>query len=181
MVKPLVAILGRWQPCHLGHRAAIHALCDRFDHVLIGIGSSNIINYRNPFSLEETIEMLQLGLEGYDNFRLVPIPDSRDEIKWCSYVEEVFGDLDLLITANPYVRSLLDHRYQISHPAKFIPRENQIPVSGTIVRRKMAQGNGWEELLPAEISKYLIENQLDQRFRREFGLSNLALDTIVVE
>ncbi len=181
MSKNPIAILGRWQPLHLGHQAALHALCDQFERVLIGVGSSNIIDYRNPFSLEDTIEMLKLALRNYANYRLVPIPDNRDEAFWCNSVEKAFGEIDLLISANPYVKAILNDRYEISHPAKFIPDEQRIPVSGTIVRRNLARGENWQELLPKEVTQYLIENKLDTKFRKEFGLSILALDTFIVE
>ena len=62
-----VAIIGRWRPVHLGHQAALHALCEQFERVSIGIGSANVYDYRNPFTLEEVIEMLTVALEGHTN------------------------------------------------------------------------------------------------------------------
>ncbi len=176
-----VAILGRWQPLHLGHQAALHALCERFPHVLVGVGSANMIDYRNPFSLDETRDMLRLGLEGYHNYELIPIPDTRDEEAWCAYVESAFAQTSCLISANPYVRALLSGRFELHHPVEFIPHEKQIPVSGTMVRKKLAQGEGWEAMLPPEIVDFLREKELDRRFREKFGLDILALETYIVE
>jgi hypothetical protein len=48
-----------------------------------------------------------------------------------------------------------------------------------MVRKAMALGNDWQHLVPPAIADYLITNQLDQRFRREFGLETLAMETIL--
>jgi hypothetical protein len=48
-----------------------------------------------------------------------------------------------------------------------------------MVRRAIAQGGGWRELVPGEVAEYIIAKQLDERFRREFGLQALAMDAIV--
>jgi len=176
----LATILGRWQPLHLGHQAALHAICDQFKRVIIGIGSSNIQDYRNPFSLAEVTQMLNLGLTGYANYELIPIPDVIEDREWCQMVNQKFGQPDYFVTANPYVESLLNADYQISHPRDFIPPENMIAVSGTVIRREMARGEGWKPLVPAEISEFISARHLDQRFRELYGLQTLALETIIV-
>ena len=77
--KQFVAILDRWQPVHLGRQAVLTALCSRFNRVVIGIGSSNIHNYRKPFAITEVVKMIRLSLKAYNNFSLVPIPDLVDD------------------------------------------------------------------------------------------------------
>ena len=185
MINPhnykLAAILGRWQPAHLGHQAALHALCEQFGQVIVGIGSSNIHNYRNPFTLDQVRDMLLLILEDYDNFKLTPIPDTMDDRQWCEFVTDNFGKPDRFVTANPYVKSLLNKEFSIAHPSEFIPEEKKVPVSGTMVRREMARGDGWKEFVSPKISAYILENKLDESFRQKFGLQILALDSIIIE
>jgi nicotinamide-nucleotide adenylyltransferase len=175
-----IAILGRWQPVHLGHQAAIQSLCERFENVLIGIGSANVHDYRNPFSLAEVTEMLRLSLGAYSNYTLAPIPDVRPDPEWCRLAIKTFGDSICLVTANPYVRSLLEGQFLISHPVDFIPEDRKIAVTATTVRREMARGGDWQSLVPAEIAAFILQNRLDQRFRSEFGLHTLAMETIIV-
>jgi hypothetical protein len=43
----------------------------------------------------------------------------------------------------------------------------------------MAEGDGWQEMVPAAVAEYLIQNKLDQRFRKEFGLETLAMSLTV--
>ncbi|MCJ7701514.1 MAG: adenylyltransferase/cytidyltransferase family protein [Anaerolineales bacterium] len=174
------AILGRWQPVHLGHQAALQSLCSRFDRVVIGIGSSNIHDYRNPFSLAEVKDMLRLSIGNYTNFTLLPIPDIIDDRAWCKEVVNTFGQLEYFITANPYVKTLLDDNYLVSHPANFIPEERKIAVSASMVRRQMAQGGDWPTLVPQKVSQYILTQNLDERFRKEFGLHTLAIELMIV-
>ena len=55
----IAGIVARFKPVHKGHAAVLEALCERSEHVYIGIGSSNRYNLRNPFTKEEMDEALQ--------------------------------------------------------------------------------------------------------------------------
>ena len=57
-----VGFIGRFKPLHWGGARALDALCSQATHVMIGIGSANKHNARNPFSAEETQEMLDAYL-----------------------------------------------------------------------------------------------------------------------
>lgn len=46
--------IGRFKPLHLGAAAMLEALCENAEEVVIGIGSSNKYNLRNPFTAEES-------------------------------------------------------------------------------------------------------------------------------
>jgi len=175
----LIAILGRWQPAHLGHQSALLALCRQFGHVMIGIGSSNIQDFRNPFRLSEVEEMLRLSLAGFSNFKLVPVPDVIDDQTWCQSISQTFGNLKHFVSANPFVKSLLHETYTISHPREFIPEDQMVAVSGTVVRRELARGGNWQSLVPKEVVHYIENNQLDERFRKQYGLQTLAMETII--
>jgi nicotinamide-nucleotide adenylyltransferase len=173
-----IAMIARWQPVHLGHQAVLRALCAGAHTVLIGIGSSNIYNYRCPFRLDETRDMLGLILGGLDNYALIPVPDLGDGPRWRLMVLEFFGALDGFVTANPYVASLLENDYQLVHPAGLLSADQQVAVEGEMVRREMARGGNWQRMVPDVIAEYIQNHKLDIRFRQEFGLQTLALDAI---
>ncbi|MEW5828575.1 MAG: hypothetical protein AB1846_06755 [Chloroflexota bacterium] len=174
-----IGMIARWRPPHRGHAAVLRALCSRAGETLIGIGSSNRYNARNPFTLDETTDMLRLLLDGYSNSRLIPVPDLDDGPRWRLLIMDLFGPLDLFVTDNPYVASLLADDYRIVRPVGLVPPEARLPVDGTLVRREMARGEGWRGLVPDFIETYITGKQLDLRFRREFGLQTLALETVV--
>jgi nicotinamide-nucleotide adenylyltransferase len=172
-------MIARWQPVHLGHAPILRALCDRAAKVLVGIGSSNTYTVRNPFTLDERIDMIELVLADQENYSLIPVPDLFDGPRWRVMVLDLFGSLDLFVTANPYVFSLLSEDYRVIRPVALIAEEEQVAIDGSLVRREMARGDGWQELVPQEVADYIMTRQLDDRFRREFGLETLALDAIV--
>ncbi len=167
-------MVARWRPVHNGQLPVLRALCEHGGEVLIGIGSSNRYNLRNPFTLEETQDMLGLALEGFANYRLIPVPDLDDGPRWRVMLLDLLGPLDCFVTDNPYVASLLKNDYKIIRPVEFVPPEARTPVDGTLVRREMARGDGWKSLVPEKIAAYIIQNGLDTRFRREFGLQTLS-------
>ena len=175
-----IGMVARWQPVHRGHAVVLQALCNRAGQALIGIGSSNRHDARTPFSLEETAAMIQLVLAGRENYTLIPVPDLDDGPRWREMVVDLFGPLDLFITDNPYVTSLLAADYPIARPITLIAEDERIAVDGTMVRRAMARGDGWQALVPPEVAEYITTGGLDERFRREFGLLTLAMEPVIV-
>ncbi len=169
-------MVARWRPVHRGHALVLHALCDRAAQALIGIGSSNRYNLRNPFTLKETSDMIRLALDGRENYTLIPVPDLDDGPRWRLMILDLFGPLDLFVTANPYVASLLAEDYRVVRPVELIAADEQIALDGTMVRSEMARGDGWRDLVPPTVADYIAAWRLDERFRREFGLETLALD-----
>ncbi len=174
-----IGMVARWKPVHRGHLPVLHALCEEAEHALIGIGSANRYNARNPFTLDETTAMLDLVLAGYDNYTLIPVPDLDDGPRWRLMLRDLFGSLDAYVTANPYVAHLLIEDYSLIKPVALVAEAHRIAVDGAMVRREMAHGGDWQALVPPEIAHYIQERRLDDRFRREFGLETLALETVV--
>lgn len=174
-----IGMVARWQPVHRGHVPVLRALCDRASEALIGVGSSNRHDFRNPFTLDERTTMISRILSDRDNYTLIPVPDLDDGPRWRTLVMDLFGSLDLFVTANPYVSGLLAADYKVIKPVELVPDDERIAVEGSMVRREMAQGGDWRSLVPDEIADYIAANQLDERFRREFGLQTLALDSVV--
>jgi nicotinamide-nucleotide adenylyltransferase len=171
-----IGMIARWQPVHLGHAPILRELCDRASLALVGIGSSNRHNLRSPFTVEERSDMIRLVLAGRENYSVVPVPDLDDGPRWRRMVLELLGSVDLFVTDNPYVASLLKDDYAVVRPVELVPPDDRIPIDGTMVRREMARGDGWRVLVPDAVADYITSGGLDVRFRREFGLQTLALD-----
>ncbi len=175
-----IGMVARWKPVHNGQAAVLRALCRQAERVLVGIGSSNRYNARNPFTFEETEEMLRLALEGWGNFEIIPVPDLDNGPRWRAMVKELFGGLDLFVTDNPYVANLMKGIYPLARPVDLIPPGERVRVNGSMVRAGMARGERWQDLVPARVAAYIESRGLDERFRREFGLHTLAMETVVV-
>jgi cytidyltransferase-like protein len=171
-----VGTIGRFRPLHNGSARMLENVCEAADRVIIGIGSANRYDSRNPFTAEEAREMIDLHLkERYSNyeFLLVPdfghIPDYADGRKWREYVVDHFGQLDHFVTGNGYTTELLKGDYDIIHPEALEKGEPVHPCRGSLVRMEMAIGNCYIELIPPAVARYLESNGLVKRFRREFG------------
>ncbi|KAA0272957.1 MAG: hypothetical protein EDM79_10730 [Chloroflexi bacterium] len=186
-----IAMIARWKPVHLGQAGVLGALCNRAEEVLIGVGSSNRYNARNPFTYEETEAMLRLVLDGIDstpagdsgrsrvNYDILPVPDLDDGPRWRAMVKEMLGELDVFVTDNPYVANLMKDDYRLMRPVEFLSPSERVRIDGSAVRAMMAKGERWQDWVPEQVARYIEENNLDERFRREFGLETLAMQSVI--
>lgn len=169
-----VGMIARWRPVHLGHARVLQALCDKAREALIGVGSANRYNARNPFTAAETIEMIRLALGDRQNYRVLAVDDLDDGPRWRQRVKDLFGPLDAFVTENAYVAHLLRADYRILRPIELLPVAQRVPIDGTSVRHALARGDGWRALVPNEVAGFIVAHGLDARFRREFGLETLS-------
>ena len=171
-------MVARWKPVHNGHAVALAALGEAARDVVIGIGSSNRYDVRNPFTADETEDMLRAALMGRAGYTLKRVADLDDGPRWRELVVGLFGPLDAFVTDNPYVAHLLEGDYEVIRPVALVPPERRVAVDGTSVRRALALGDGWRELVPGAVREYIVARGLDRRFREEFGLETLALQAV---
>ncbi len=176
-----LGLIGRFKPLHNGAALMLDAVCDRAEEVKIGIGSSNKYNLRNPFTAEETEQMIRAYLlPRHDNFEIIHVPDFAhvpeyaDGQQWRKYVKDHFGTMDAFVSGNDYVQNLLKEDYTIIHPADLITTEKYLRMRATEVRIEMARLGSWRNLIPQEVAAYLIENNLVERFCKDFGAQILA-------
>jgi nicotinamide-nucleotide adenylyltransferase len=178
----LVGCVGRFRPLHIGSAQLLEKLCESADHVIIGIGSSNKYNVRNPFTVQETREMIDLYLKPrYCNYSFRLIPDYGSERGneygelWTQEIVRQFGPLDYFVSGNPYVAELISPAYAVVNPYTMIPPEEQVRSRGSTVRLLMAQGEKWQHLVPTEVAQYIEHHGLETRLREEFGEETIRL------
>ncbi len=173
--------IGRFKPLHNGTAALLESLCENADKAVIGIGSCNKYNLRNPFTAEESKEMIDAFLsKKASNYSITYLPDFAhipefsDGQRWREHVLEQCRGIEYLVSGNPYVCELLKNDYEIIHPNLIIPAEKQITIRATQVRFEMALRGNWQSLVPEEVAQYIEQNKLDERFIKEFGLETLV-------
>jgi nicotinamide-nucleotide adenylyltransferase len=169
-------LVARFKPVHLGHAAVLEALVPRCDSLLIGLGSANRHDLRNPWSADESAEMIRAVIGSPAHVRLLPLPDLGDGPRWSRMVADAFGPLDVFVTANDWVRELMAACYPVVHPLTLIAPERRVPIDGVRVRRALARGEDWRALVPAAVAELISARGWDARFRAEFGLETLALE-----
>ncbi len=173
-----IGFVARFRPPHLAHAAILAALAREAETLVVGIGSSNRRDLDNPFTGEETADLLRPLLpEG--RFELHLLPDLYDGPRWAAMVRERFGEIDRFVTANPYVRSLVEGFWTVEHPLALLAPSERVAVDGKAVRRAMARGEDWARLVPPEVARALRTQGLVRRFREEFGLETLAREAPV--
>ena len=161
-----IAVIGRFKPLHIGGALMLEAICEKAEHAIIGIGSSNKYNVRNPFTAEESEKMAHAYLSPrFSNYETIHVPDFAhipeysNGQKWRKYVKDNFGDVDLFVSANDYVSELLKEDYNIVRPSTLIPPEKHIQIRATKVRVRMARFEEWNPLVPDTVVEYLENNE----------------------
>lgn len=77
-------VLGRFQPFHIAHEAIIHeVIADGLEPIII-LGSSNVINERNPYTFSQRMDMIKTV---FPNIVTLAVPDSNDWDMWYKNIE----------------------------------------------------------------------------------------------
>lgn len=159
---------GRFQPFHLGHMAAIQWLLNKYDKVIILIGSGQESHsIYNPFTAGERLIMIRESLKEYGvDFRkviLFPIMESFTNKNWIRIVEMYSPPFDVIVSGNPLV-------YTVAKEAGYLT--DQVPIfnreiyNATRIRKLMLENDPkWEELVPKSVYKFIKEIGGDERIR----------------
>ena len=106
-------VIGRFQPLHYGHLFLIKQALTIANKIIIGIGSSNVVNHDNPFSLQHRQQMLAAALEKEKEIakriiRITPLPDFPDDDVWMSETIKRVGKVDATIGNNDWVNGIFE-------------------------------------------------------------------------
>ncbi len=148
---------GRFQPFHKGHLSVVLSFLERFDEVVIVIGSAQeAFTCRNPFTAGERMEMINRVLRSRgiprDRYWLIPVPDIRMPPAWTSHVLAMVPRVDMVATGNPHVAYLYEwlglpvERIKLYEPSRY---------NGTFVRSLIAENGDWRKLVPGEVAEYI--------------------------
>jgi len=119
--------IGRFQPFHLGHFAALKYILREEKEVVLAIGSSQHSHtIENPFTLGERIEMIYATLkeEGiYDRVVISSVPDVERHYIWVELVLQNCPKFNVVYTNDPLTTLLfMEKRYEVK-PIPFYERE----------------------------------------------------------
>jgi len=151
--------VGRFQPFHLGHLAAIKDVLKEVDELVIVIGSAQCShNLNNPFTAGERLIMVRKALEeaGIDCSRVwvVPVPDAHLHMMWVSAVEGYTPPFDVVYSNEPLSRRLfIEAKYRV----KSIRFHERKLYSSTEIRERMLKEESWEKLVPRSVAVFIKE------------------------
>lgn len=155
MTKPKIALLiGRFQPFHFGHLYLIKKALAVSNHLIIGIGSSNRTDVKNPLSWGERKKMLKRAInkEKLDGKikKIIPLRDFFNDKKWLNNVVGKTGGFDLVVGNNGWVNRIMkDGGKKVMR----VPYYKRYLYEGEKIRKLMNDSKPWESRVP----KYLVE------------------------
>jgi nicotinamide-nucleotide adenylyltransferase len=158
-------LIGRFQPFHLGHLAAVKFALEKVDHLSIGIGSSNKFNEkRNPFTADERKEMILSSLDAVDKERIqiYYVPDVNDHSKWTFHVDSIVPTYEIVFSNDEFTQELYAKRGIKVVP---VPLKQREILSGTDIREKIAAGQKWDELVPDGTKRVLLKINAQERLK----------------
>ncbi len=158
--------IGRFQPFHLGHLAAVKFALTQVDTLAIGIGSSNKFNEkRNPFTAEERKEMIESSVEklDLDRCKIYFIPDVNDHAKWTYHVDNIIPNYDIVFSNDEFTHELYKKR---GIKVVSVPLKQREILSGTDVRMKISGGQSWSEFVPTGTEKILLKINAQDRLAK---------------
>jgi nicotinamide-nucleotide adenylyltransferase len=156
-------IIGRFQPLHKGHLSAIREALGGCDDLVIVIGSAELSHTaENPFTAGERYQMLlsSLAQDELSRVHIIPIRDVNRYAAWVSHVESYVPPFDVIFSNNDLTRSLFS---EAGYVAKRTKAYNPRSYSGTEIRKRIAAGGKWRQLVPSAVAS--IVEGLDGRQR----------------
>jgi nicotinamide-nucleotide adenylyltransferase len=82
------------------------------------------------------------------NYKIVLVPDIHNPPKWVDHVLSIISDFDVIISNNAFTRKLFSEK---GYKVEKTPLYEKDRYSGKIIRKKMIDGEAWENLVPNEI------------------------------
>ena len=158
-------LIGRFQPFHLGHLAALEYALSTVDKLWIGLGSSNKpCEKNNPFSADERKQMI---LNSIDNsmkkrIEIYPIPDLENHIKWIELIDTIVPKFDVVFTNDDLTKHLYSKR---NIKVLSIPFTQRDVLSGTNIRDLIISDQKWEDLVPLGTKHFLNSTSAKQRLK----------------
>jgi nicotinamide-nucleotide adenylyltransferase len=152
-------LVGRFQPFHLGHLKAVKFAMSKVDMLWIIIGSAQKSHEpRNPFTAGERLAMIKITLDvekvNPKKWLAVPVNDVNDHSRWTDHIDMLIPRYDIVFTNDPFSTMLFKkHKKRVVK----VPMLKRKFLSGTEVRRRIANDENWKELVPKQVAAMIKE------------------------
>jgi nicotinamide-nucleotide adenylyltransferase len=88
------------------------------------------------------------------NYRIVLIPDIHNPPKWVAHVLSIVNDFDVVLTTNALTKRLFKEKGFTVKETPIFDRNNY---SGKEIRRRIAHGEQWEDLVPEPVTQIITD------------------------
>jgi len=151
--------VGRFQPPHKGHIGAIKSILKKVHELVIIVGSSQYSHrLNNPFTTGERITMIRKALEeeGIEppRYWIIPVPDVHLHMLWVSQIVGYSPKFEVAYTNEPLTRRLFIEAGFKVESVPFVKRKIYL---ATEIRKRMLNGENWEDLVPESVAHFIEE------------------------
>ena len=147
--------VGRFQPFHKGHLETVKFALKSVDTLVMVVGSAQKSHeMRNPFTAGERVMMIKASLDaekGVDAGRvlIVPVPDVDVHALWTRQVDMLVPKYEVVFANDPFTLLLFRERGVRTVEVPLFERSRMM---ATEVRRRMGEGEDWQELVPEPVA-----------------------------
>ncbi len=154
---PVGAFVGRFQPFHNGHLAAVGYALKKVDYLFIVIGSSQKSHERdNPFTAGERIAMIKAALDDArispGKWMTVPVADTEAHALWPAMLKTTLPPFTVVFTNDGLTTRLLKEQGIRVEPVPYLDRASY---SATNVRSRILERTEWEKLVPRPVAQII--------------------------
>ena len=105
-------VLGRFQPFHRGHRYLVEKALEQCDSVIIGVGSANVHDEKNPFSFEERKKQISDALKKQEYFSriksIIALDDNPSDDVWLAELLKKTGKIEVVFGNNEWPNGIFE-------------------------------------------------------------------------
>ncbi|MDH5419378.1 MAG: nicotinamide-nucleotide adenylyltransferase [Candidatus Bathyarchaeota archaeon] len=151
--------VGRFQPPHKGHLGAIRDILKKVHELVIVVGSSQYSHrLNNPFTTGERITMIRKALEEEgiqpSRYWVIPVPDAHLHMLWVPQIVGYSPKFEVVYTNEPLTRRLF---IEAGFKVESVPFIKRKIYSATEIRKRMLNGENWEDLVPESVAHFIKE------------------------
>lgn len=146
--------VGRFQPFHNGHLYAVKYILERYEEVVVVIAAAQYsYTVENPFTAGERVEMIRLGLgDLYTKTYIVPVDNVPSNYEWPRHVLSYTPRIRVVFSNNELVKELFK-----AYGLEVYETPVLLGVSGSVIRRAIAEGSEWKHMVPEKVSEFIEE------------------------
>lgn len=149
-------VIGRFQPFHLGHKYVIEKALEYCEKIYIGIGSAQVSDGKNPYSLKKRKQFLETFIkeEGFKPriLQIFSIDDHPDDDVWFDHLIKRIPGTEVVIGDNEWVNGIFE-RHGV--PVVRIGYYKRHILEGTKIRNLLEQKKSIARRVPAYITKVI--------------------------
>ena len=152
-------LVGRFQPFHNGHLAAVRYALRKVDYLYIVVGSAQRSHERdNPFTAGERIMMIKAALDEAGiparRWMLIPINDAQSHSVWTATLRSTVPRFDIVFSNDTLTIRLLEEEGTRVTP---VPYLNRSEYSATNIRTRILERGDWEGMVPPAVERIVKE------------------------